>query len=331
MSETITSSRAVEEGLVLRLSSDGAGGVAGTNDASAPIAGSSDAASTTEAKKSSAGTKTQKVELLGLAITLAGVLLALFILYLYVFSALSADRSQNRLLHTLSSDPRAVFSLAEGYAPKNGDPVALLNIPVLGLHQAVVDGTSSADLQMGPGLVETEGKFVVPGEPGNSIIAARRVSFGGAFKSISTLQPGATIQVIDGAGEFNFTVTTVEMVSRGAISVPRYGRSWLVLVTSNSAWLPTGRSVVVARLDGQAVGDGKASSVVTIPSFVGDSTAGILAALWAIAFIAILGLMVFSIRRWRQPWVSWLLASPLLLACGLFACETLARCLPSTL
>ncbi|MFZ0668237.1 MAG: sortase [Acidimicrobiales bacterium] len=329
MSETIASSLPLERDPVRQFPPDE---VAGSNHDRLHLAEVPDNLTSTEGAKASGGPKSRRVELIGLAMTLAGVLLAMFILYLYVFSGLSAARSQNRLLHTLSSDPRAVFSLAEGNAPKNGAPVAVLNIPVLGVHQAVVNGTSSADLQMGPGLAEASGgKFIVPGEPGNTVIAGRRVSFGGAFRGISSLQPGDTIQVIDGAGDFSYSVTNVETISQGTISTPRYGRSWLVLVTSNSAWLPTGRSVVVARLDGQPVGSGKASRAVTIPSFVGDNAAGILAALWAIAFIFILGFMMFSIRKWRQPWVSWLLASPLLLACGLFACETLARCLPSTL
>jgi sortase A len=328
MSETIASSRPLERDPLRQFPPDE---IASSNQEGLHLAEVPDSVTSTGGEKASIGPRSRRVELIGLVLTLAGVLLAMFILYLYVFSALSAARSQNGLLHTLSSDPRAVFSLAEGNAPKNGAPVAVLNIPALGVHQAVVQGTSSADLQMGPGLAETSGKFIVPGQPGNTIIAGRRVSFGGAFGGISSLQLGDTIQVIDGAGDFKFSVADVETVSEGTISVPRYGRSWLVLVTSNSAWLPTGQSVVVARLDGQPIGSGKTSSGITIPTFAGDSAAGILAALWAIAFIVILGFMLFSIRRWRQPWVSWLLASPLLLACGLFACQSLANCLPSTL
>ena len=72
-------------------------------------------------------------------------------------------------------------------------------------------------------------------------------------------------------------------------------------------------------------------TLYTLPSFAGDEASGILAALWTLALLALLILMIYSIRRWRQPWISWLLAAPMLLACGLFACESLARCLPSTL
>ena len=159
-----------------------------------------------------------------------------------------------------------------------------------------------------------------------------RVSFGAPFGRLSSLHAGDSIHVVDGAGSFDFVVTSVETISLGSISVPSYGQSWLTLVTSNSSWLPTGRLVVVARIAGQpATASGVSDNRYPLPSFSGDPAAGIPAALWALAFIAVLGLMVFAIRRWRQTWVSWLLAAPVLLACGLFACESLARCLPSTL
>ena len=276
--------------------------------------------------------RSRRVELVGLAVTVAGVLLALFLLYLYVFSALTAARNQNVLLHSLTGDPKAAFSLASGNEPPDGGPVAVLDIPDIGLHQAVVEGTSAADLQKGPGLVRSRGLSGLPGEPGDAIIAGRRVSFGGPFARLGDLKPGDSVHVVDGAGSFVFSVTSVGTVSQGSVTVPSYGRSWLTLVTSNSSWLPSGRLVVTARIVGRTASSGSSAvSHFTIPSFTGDPASGILAALWAMVFVAVLALMIFTIRRWRQPWISWLLAAPVLLACGLFACESLARCLPSTL
>ena len=275
-----------------------------------------------------------KSEVAGFSITVVGILLALFLLYLYVFSGLTGARNQNQLLHSVTSNPQAVFNLATGGKPRNGQAVAILDIPSISLHAGVVEGTTAADLQIGPGLVSTSGVSGIPGEPGDAVIAGRRVSFGAPFGRLSSLRIGDSIHVVDGAGSFNFVVTSVGTISKGSISVPSYGRSWLTLVTSNSSWMPTGKFVVVARIAGQpatATASGVSSSRYPLPSFSGDPAAGIPAALWAFAFIVVLGLMVFAIRRWRQTWVSWLLAAPVLLACGLFACESLARCLPSTL
>ncbi len=270
-----------------------------------------------------------RTQIVGGAITIAGLMLALVLLYLYVFSALTAARNQNELLHSFTGNAHSVFDLASGHAARNGEPVAILNVPAIGVHQAVVDGTTAADLQLGPGLVANGD---VPGETGDAIIAGRRVSFGGPFSRLSSLKPGNRISVADGAGAFEFSVVSVENVSRGSVSVPSYGRSWLTLVTSNSAWLPDGRTVVLARIVGQPVASRTPSqSRYLLPSFAGDPAAGILAALWALASVAVLVVMIVSTRRWRQTWLSWLLGAPVLLVCGLFACESLARCLPSTL
>jgi sortase A len=276
----------------------------------------------------------RKTELIGFAVTTCSLLLVMFLLYLYVFSGLTGVRNQNQLLHSLTGNPRAIYSLAEGHAAANGQPVAILNIPILKVHEAVIEGTTPADLQMGPGLASGTS---VPGAPGLSIIAGKRVSFGGAFSAISTLKPGDKIDVSDGAGNFTFAVTSVSTLSTNSISAPQFNRSWLSLVTSNSPWLPTARTIVIARNTGRPVALNKvkegASSqpVYALPNLSGDPGSGPLALLWTVLLLALIVLMVASIRRWRQPWISWVLASPILLACALFASESLARCLPSTL
>ena len=62
----------------------------------------------------------RRSEFVGFSITVVGILLALFLLYLYVFSGLTGARNQNQLLHSVTSNPRAVFSLATGGRPRTG-------------------------------------------------------------------------------------------------------------------------------------------------------------------------------------------------------------------
>jgi hypothetical protein len=38
----------------------------------------------------------------------------------------------------------------------------------------------------------------------------------------------------------------------------------------------------------------------------------------------------FAVWRWRRPWLIYLFAAPVVVACGLFACESVARALPAT-
>ncbi len=276
--------------------------------------------------------KLKRSELVGFSITTFGVVVALFLFYVYFFSALTGARGQNQLLHSLIGNPKAVFSLASDHLPRDGQPVAIMTIPSIGLHEAVVMGTSPANLEKGPGLVSSYGLSGLPGEEGTAVIAGKRVSFGGPFAKLGTLVTGDPIKVVDGGGTFNFIVTGVSTVSDGTITVPESGTSWLVLVTSNSAWLPSARLVVTAWIDGTPATQAASSTTsLSLPDLGGDPSAGILAALWVLAFLGVLMSMAFAIRRWRQVWVTWLLSAPLLLACGLFACESLARCLPSTL
>src|ERR1700722_10918235 len=169
------------------------------------------------AKEQRRSSRMTKPEVVGLAMTVAGVLLAMFLVYLYVFSALTGARNQNQLLHSLTGNPKAIFSLASGHEPPSGQPVAILEIPSIGLHQAVVEGTTAADLQRGPGLVASSGISGLPGEPGDAVIAGRRISFGGPFGRLGELHPGSIIQVADGAGVFKFEVTKLETISQGQV------------------------------------------------------------------------------------------------------------------
>ena len=75
-------------------------------------------------------------------------------------------------------------------------------------------------------------------------------------------------------------------------------------------------------------------SRVTIPrgelGLGGDGTAGGLAALWSLATIVVLIGAAFAVWRWRRPVLVYVFAAPVVVACGLLACESLARALPAT-
>jgi sortase A len=276
--------------------------------------------------------KVTRWEAVGVGLTGIGVLLLLFLVYLYAFTPLTGVRDQHRLLQSLTGHPRSVFSLTNGRLPAPGQPVALLELPVLHERQVVVNGTAPADLQEGPGLMTGT---AVPGEPGDAVIAGRRVTYGAPFGRLSSLAPADAVKVVDGAGTFTFRVVGSKVVPLGGRDrVPHSGDTWLTLVTSNSSVRPSGEFVVTARLVGRPA-VGVRSSEVGAPSvrlaLAGDPAAGRWALVWAIAFLVVLAATLVAVRRWRQPAVTYLLAAPILLACGLFVCENLAQCLPATL
>jgi sortase A len=269
--------------------------------------------------------------LAGFALVGAGGLLVAFLLYLYFFTPLTASRNQQRLAQSLVGQPLAVFRLVNGPPPREGSAVAVLEIPELGVHQIVVQGTSAADLMNGPGLMPGT---ALPGTVGNAVIAGRRTTFGGPFGAIGSLKKGEQIHVVDGAGTFNYRVTRVFTVAEGKQDVVLPStHNRLTLVTANSSFYPTGRLVVQASLVGTPYAD--TGVVVTIPSYElglsGDAAAGGLAVLWSLITVIVLVAAAFAVWRWRRPWIVYLFTAPVLMMCGLFACESVARALPATL
>jgi sortase A len=267
----------------------------------------------------------------GAVMTAVGVLLLLLVLFLYAFTPLAAGRDQHRLLAAFTGDPKSTFALTKGIVPAQGSPVALLKIPSLHLVEAVVAGTTAADLEKGPGLMPGT---VLPGEQGNAVIAGRRVTFSGPFHSIGSLQRGDEVRVTDGLGTFVYRVFAVRTAVSGQRVVGGTRDNRLTLITSNSSFIPDGLDVVNARLVGKPVPSPAALSRVIPPGQRGLS--GEPGALWKILEWVVLFLLAvvattWALWRWRRPLPTYLLAAPVLIACGLFAVEAVALALPATL
>jgi sortase A len=270
----------------------------------------------------------------GVVLTSIGSMAALFLVYVFAFTPLTHARGQHSLLQTLVQDKRQAAHLATGAIPPDGSPVGMLTIPAIGVREVMISGTSAADLENGPGLLR---ETAVPGAPGNAVVAARRVTFGGPFGSIAGLSPGDRLMVLDGLGKQTFRVVSVKVVSSGAtVTAPESGHSWLSLVTQGSGFASSSRVVVLSKLvglpemtkrpSGSPPGDPSASL-----AFPGQASALLFAGAWFLAFLAGLALAIAVGRRWDQPAVIYLFAAPVLLAFGLLVCENLVRVLPATL
>lgn len=266
----------------------------------------------------------------GAALVTVGLILLGFFAYLFLFTPVTASRNQQRLTQTLVGHPLTVYQLVGGHLPAQGSAVAVIEIPAIGVKQVVVVGTSAADLMNGPGLMKGT---AFPGSPGNTVIAGRRTTFGAPFGSIDTLHMGDRITVVDGAGTFHYITFRTETVSAGRRDVVGpTATNRLTLVTAGPGVLPTGRSVVQARLVGTAVAvdTGGPKVPTTNLGLTGDSVARWLGLLWIIVTVALVLLALGTVTRWRRPWLTYLFALPIVLMTGLFACEALARALPAT-
>jgi len=88
--------------------------------------------------------------------------------------------------------------------------VLVLNIPKLNLKAAVVQGVTSRDLSLGPGLYPDSS---LPGIKGNVSIAGHRNVFGSWFRHLNKLVPGDKISITYHGTIYNYEVETVFVVA----------------------------------------------------------------------------------------------------------------------
>jgi len=93
--------------------------------------------------------------------------------------------------------------------PEKGKPVALIEIPKIGVEKVVYEGVQTEDLKKGPGHYPTN---PLPGQPGNAAIAGHRTTYGAPFGDIDKLAPGDDIFVQTVLGRAHYQVREVPFV-----------------------------------------------------------------------------------------------------------------------
>jgi sortase A len=131
-------------------------------------------------------------------------------------------------------------------APNEGNPVGILRIAKLGLNKVIVQGTSDADLRLGPGHYPGT---PLPGEEGNAAIAGHRTTYGAPFFNLDELKPGDPIVITTVQGTFTYQVTSSLVVSPSDTSVVDDTTTpELTLTTCNPRFSASSRLVVHAKL-----------------------------------------------------------------------------------
>ena len=114
------------------------------------------------------------------------------------------------------------------FFPDEGDAVARIEIPSIGVDKIVISGVQVDDLRKGPG--QYPGTATV-GTEGNTSIAGHRTTYGAPFNRIDELAPGDEIHVTGVLGRFTYRVmeptiaypeqiATVDAQGDGHIIVP---------------------------------------------------------------------------------------------------------------
>jgi LPXTG-site transpeptidase (sortase) family protein len=281
---------------------------------------------------------TPQTKLLRRLLVVLSALLLSIVLGLVVVGPIRHLVAQQQLSDTFRAQ------LEEGTAPvsegdykgellPDGAPVAIIDIPRLGVHEVVVEGTDSEATQMGPGHRRDTS---LPGQVGESVIMGRAAGYGGPFARIQELAPGDEFTIITGQGEHTFEVIGLRYAGDPAPPRLTAGQSRVILTTARGVpFVPAG----IARVDAQLVSDAqprgqRLTNFLTLPQadreMRGDSTMA-----WALVFALQLLIVVEIAAVWAYrtvgPRRTWIVFAPLTLFAGLWVTGEIVRLLPNLL
>jgi len=167
---------------------------------------------------------------------------------------------ERRALKALPDDDKKLAFLARSLKrrAKGGEAVGRINIPRIGAHYVVVDGTDANDLRKGPGLYE---QTPFPGAGGTTAIAGHRTTYGAPFRHVDQLKKGNRIIVTMPYGRFTYTVERLQIVKPTALWViQRVSYDRLVLSACHPLYSAAKRIIVFARLtDAEPRGSSRAT------------------------------------------------------------------------
>jgi sortase A len=259
----------------------------------------------------------------GTSLLLLAVFIGGFLGYLFGASRVQEAAAQSRLYSTFATE------LGQDLGPLGptgpGRPVAILDIPSIGLRNVIiVEGTAAAQLDVGPGHLRNT---PLPGQLGMSVVYGRRATFGAPFARLGELRPGAEIMTYTQQGRAVYKVATIGD-SQHPVTDTNLNR--LVLLTSSSAAIPAYYLEIDADLTTSARG-GPVQMPAIGPAeqaMAGDSGALVLTMLWGLALV----LTSIGGALAAAPWSGWpvyLVIAPAVLAILWNLYENLAGLLPN--
>ncbi|PRX91745.1 sortase [Allonocardiopsis opalescens] len=281
----------------------------------------------------------------GMALSILAAFLLGLVAHVTVVSQLRYERAQQiaytelraQLANALAPTGQTVVDPLDPEAQPRlvamGAPVALLEIPAIGLRTVVGEGTTSSVLADGPGHRRDT---VLPGQAGTSVIMGRQAAYGGPFAELATLAPGTEFTVTTGQGEHGYRVLGVRLPGDPLPQPPAQDEGRLTLVTAHGRpFLPED----VLRVDAELVSEvqpapGRVIAAGTLPpeegTLAGDDRAWIAVVLYGQAVAIAAAVITWARFRWG-PRQAWIVGAPVLGFLGLSMADQIARLLPNLL
>lgn len=156
--------------------------------------------------------------------------------------------AETQALQDVAAEPTRIAYLARSLRQRadEGQAVARLRIPEIGVDKVVVQGTDAGTLRKGPGIYD---RSPYPGVPGTTAIAGHRTTYGAPFRKVDQLDRGDRITLEMPYGSFSYAVERTRIVAPDDVEVlDPVGHDQLVLSACHPLFSADQRIVVFARL-----------------------------------------------------------------------------------
>ncbi|MGI8810757.1 MAG: class E sortase [Acidimicrobiales bacterium] len=294
---------------------------------------------------------------MGKTLISVGVLILLFVVYQLWGTGLTHDREQKNLrsqfARQLAAPAAADPAPTQTQTPNSpttvaapaieGDAVAVIDIPRIGLDEVVVEGVGVEDLKKGVGhYPDTK----MPGETGNAALAGHRTTYGQPFNRLDELVSGDAITVTTRSGTFRYAVTEKKVVTPETVEVlDPTPDNRLTLTTCHPKYSAEQRLIIVAQLASPPIevreppagttpttAPPRTSELAAGPDRAGLSGADAAnrpAIAWAI-LAASIWLAAWAVGRWTgRRWTAYIVGAPLFFVALFVFFENVARLLPA--
>ena len=224
--------------------------------------------------------------------------------------------------------------------PPEGEAVARIRIPKIGIDSIVVNGVNREDLRKGPGHYPDT---PLPGQEGNSAIAGHRTTYGAPFGDLDQLSEGDLIQVRTLQGSFKYRVSEQLIVRPSDIAVidptpvnptnPAEGfLATLTLTTCNPKYSAAQRLVIHADLDPDQVAlpapPEVVNTTITEEGLSGEESSKLPAVIVG-AIAALIGALWWLLFHRHPRWTTWLIGAIPFAVALFFFYSFLERVLPA--
>ncbi len=133
--------------------------------------------------------------------------------------------------------------------PAEGEPIAKIRIPSIGVSRTVVEGVALGQLKRGPGhYPETP----LPGQAGNVSIAGHRTTYGQPFHNIDKVKVGDQVVFDTLQGQFIYEVTESKVVQPDQVEILEdKGDNRITLIACHPKYSAAQRLIVIGKLVGK--------------------------------------------------------------------------------